>query len=183
MVEEEEKQMDTGRRTAPKVAKRSRFLFERQHIVEVEAKVENEQRSNAAMESANPPRTLHRTRYLFDAPSPVRPKIVTGLPSLPPSAECCQRNFATNNPITVNEISTGLHPLGSQHLAALARLHPFTSPFWCASDLNYCWSLRCLPKFGDKMPLYALPLSIYFSPSGASTYSLYLHFLIALILT
>ncbi len=80
MVEEEEKQMDTGRRSSPRVAKRTRFLFERQHTVEVEAKVENEQKGNAAMESVNLPRPLHRTRYLFDAPSAVRPKIVKDLP-------------------------------------------------------------------------------------------------------
>ncbi len=77
---------ETRRRTALRVAKRTRFLFERQHTVEVEAKVGVVVRENIIMVCANPPTPLHRSRYQFAVPSPAEPNIATDLPLLPPSA-------------------------------------------------------------------------------------------------
>ncbi len=76
---EEEVVDNTRRRTAPRVAKRNRFLFECQHTVQVEAKVKKDQRANAVMESSKSPNPLCQTRYL---------------PPLPPSVALIRRRSA-----------------------------------------------------------------------------------------
>ncbi len=84
MLKGEEDEEDTRELTVPRPAKRTRFLLDRQQRPSDATRVQREEEK-----PADPPKPLRRTRYLPDASSSsssVVPRIVTGLPPLPPNA-------------------------------------------------------------------------------------------------
>ncbi len=110
---------DTRRRTAPRMAKRTQFLFEHQHTVEVEAK---EQMGNTVRESSNSPKRLRRTRYLPAIPPALQGKDCHRSPTSAPigrpskGEERSQEVYANHNPSAPNEIPASLHSLESLDL-------------------------------------------------------------------
>ncbi len=79
-----EDEEDTRDLTVPRPAKRTRFLLKCPHHQQRPSEATRVQRAEG--KSTEPPKPLRRTRYLPDASSSVVPRIVTGLPPLPPNA-------------------------------------------------------------------------------------------------